>query len=295
MARHIGTAVIASLCFMVSACSGGVDASHHTAPSPARSTALTATEKSLLYDAEQTLIQRCMRQQGFRVWKVPEHPVPEARNFPYVVNDAAWAKNHGYGSELDRRARALRTSDPNRRYARSLTPRRHKAALTALHGKNGHELKVQLLSGVEVTRSSDGCAAQAQIELYGDLAAWFRVEALSQELSSMRYRQVVSDPAFLARNRTWSACMLRKGFRYADPGAARDDFLNPSRQKSWQSEKRTALTEAHCATRSGLSATADQLSHGYGAALRSKYPDVFRDRTRMQIAALPRARSIATS
>ncbi|MFG2131688.1 hypothetical protein ACGFNV_28245 [Streptomyces sp. NPDC048751] len=123
----------------------GCSAGDGTEASPGVPAPASATERSLLYDAEQTLVQRCMKRHGYTLWKVPEHPV--------------W------------------------RYAQSLGAERRAAALDTLHGRKRNALTVQLPSGAEVGRSDEGCTAEAERELYGDLTAWFRAEAAATHRS----------------------------------------------------------------------------------------------------------------
>ncbi|MFC8425504.1 hypothetical protein ACFUN7_32465 [Streptomyces sp. NPDC057236] len=286
-------AMVAVLVATVTGCSAGgasdPGAVGRTPAPPSTTAALTAAERSLLYDAEQTLVQQCMRRHGFSLAKVPERPVPEHRDFPYGLDDAAWAGRHGYGSDLQRRAMKLRASDPNRRYARSLDAGRRAEAMDALHGRTPNALSVKLPTGREVSRSDEGCTARAEDELYGDLAAWFRAEAITQALSIARQAKVVADPAYTRAVDRWSICMRGRGLAYPDPAAARARFLDGSAGASWAEERRTALAETKCAASSGLTSTAARLSSRYGDALRAEHSEVFRERDRLAREALPRA------
>ncbi|MGW7195679.1 hypothetical protein [Streptomyces chryseus] len=279
---------------LIGGCSadGGVEASRDVPAPVAAPAPVSNAERSLLHDAEQTLIRHCMSRHGFTVRKAPEHPLPGQRDFPYVVDDVAWAREHGYGSELERRARTLRDTDPNRRYARSLGAERRAEAMDALHGRQRNALTVTLPSGAEVGRSDEGCTARAEKELYADLAAWFRAEAVTQALSGLRRSQVIADPAYTGAVRVWSACMNRRGVHHPDPAAARARFLDTPGKATPTEERRTAVAEAQCALSSGLSDTAGRLSSRYGDALKAEHHSAFRERDRLQRAALPRARAI---
>ncbi|MEU4356236.1 hypothetical protein [Streptomyces virginiae] len=84
-----GTALLLAVTGYVSA---GAPAGEGGAPAPAGTVvATTAAGRSLLHDAEQELQRRCMTAAGFRYRAKPENPLPEARDFPYVVDDAQWA------------------------------------------------------------------------------------------------------------------------------------------------------------------------------------------------------------
>lgn len=75
----------------------------------------TAAESALLERAEQLLIRDCMRRRGFDYLVVPGTAQPAYRNFPYVVDDAGWARRHGYGADLQRRRYAAARAEPNTR------------------------------------------------------------------------------------------------------------------------------------------------------------------------------------
>lgn len=282
----------ASLLLALAAGLVGCSAGNGTEASSGVPAPASAAERSLLYDAEQTLVQRCMKRHGYTLSKVPEHPVPEQRDFPYVVDDVAWARRHGYGSDLERQARALRNADPNRRYAQSLGAERRAAALDALHGRRRNALTVRLPSGAEVGRSDEGCTAEAERELYGDLTAWFRAEAVTQALSGLRRSQVTADPAYADAVRAWSACMRGRGLPHPTPEAARARFLDAPGEATPAEERRTAVAEAECAQSSGLSRTVARLRGHYGDELRAEHRSAFRERDRLRREALPRARAI---
>ncbi|WP_371657684.1 hypothetical protein [Streptomyces sp. NBC_00280] len=250
---------------------------------------LTAREKSLLYEAEQAMVQSCMARKGFQVWKVPENPVPEDKSFPYVVDDVAWARRHGYGSDVRRRIDQVRRSDPNRRYLQGLPPNRRTQAVDAYSGRTGG-LEVRLPTGVTAGRSTDGCLAETEGTLYGGLGNWFRAKAVTDSLGSIRRADVFADPQFRDSTREWAACMREHGHRYADPGQARAEFASDT-AKDRNKEVRTAVDEARCAHSSGLSATARRLDARYDKRLQQKYRAAVDSRLRLERAALPRARA----
>ncbi|MEV7870027.1 hypothetical protein AB0P17_28955 [Streptomyces sp. NPDC088124] len=247
----------------------------------------------MLYDAEQTLVQQCMRERGFRVWPVPRQPIADDRRFPYAVDDAGWAAKHGYGSDIQRRVEKLRATDPNRLYYANLPPERRKAATAALNGTSPDGLSARLPGGGEVTASTEGCTAWAQSALYTDLAAWFEADVVTGQLPAMAQNQVRADPAYRKSVGAWAACMRERGYAYKNPDDSRAQFLSTEKKSgdtSRNREIRSAVDEAACADDSGLSATADRLERKYGAALRVKYRSAVRSRLRLEHAALPRAR-----
>ncbi|MET8386233.1 hypothetical protein ABZV14_24850 [Streptosporangium canum] len=253
---------------------------------------LTDREKDVLHEAEQLLIQACMSERGFRTWVVPRVPLPEDRDFPYVVDDVRWAGDHGYGSELQKRRDQVRSSDPNRRYFERLSPQEQELAVDALHGRrSARRLEVTAPNGMTVARFADGCTARAQEELYGDLRAWFRAGTITDALGDMNRARVFTEKEFKDSTRDWSACMRGRGFPYATPHDSRRAFRKPADTASRKKEIRTAVAEAECAVSSGLSATAHRLEQRIGAHLTDEYADEFRNRLRLERAALKRARS----
>ncbi|MEV5177852.1 hypothetical protein AB0L10_44200 [Streptomyces flaveolus] len=259
---------------------------------PQRPHALTEEEKDLLHEAEETLTRSCMASRGFRTWVVPRRPVPEDHTFPYVVDDVEWASKHGYGSDILARRAEVRGSDPNRQYFAALTPKERQRALDALHGeRTGRRISARSPNGMTVSRVDGGCAADAQKELYGDLATWFRVLTVTDALETLRSSMTTGDAEFARSVKDWSVCMRARGLPYKTPQEARGAFLNPDRRISRKSEVRAAVTEARCAATSGLSRTVHRLDAQHDKRLRDQYADEVRTRLRLENEALPRARA----
>jgi hypothetical protein len=261
----------------------------HSAPPPRE---VTAQEATLLQHAEKIIQRDCMARKGFRIWNTAENPLPENREFPYVIDDVAWARKHGYGSDMRRRVEELRRSDPNTRYLRRLSPQRRAAAITALNGDARlGTLEVRLPTGTVVGRSDSGCTAEAERALYGDLKTWFRAKQITTSLSSMGRMRVLNDPRFTAHVRLLAGCMRQHGYRYDDLGQARAAFLDPRTPKERAKEIQSAVTEANCANSTGLSRVADQLDREHKEAISKQYHLAYATRFRLQHNAVPRARS----
>ncbi|MEV5932996.1 hypothetical protein AB0L56_09640 [Streptomyces sp. NPDC052079] len=264
-------------------------------PSTPRPHALGEAQKDTLHEAEEVLTRACMASHGFKTWVVPRRPLPDDRDFPYVVDDLRWASRHGYGSDLSAQREKLRTSDPNRRYFAGLTSSEQKRALDALHGrKSARHITARDPAGMTVGRVDDGCRAQAQRELYGDLETWFRVTTVTDALAALRSRMTAGDAEFTKSVEDWSTCMRARGFPYATPQETRAAF-NADRGISREREIRTAVTEARCAASTGLSRTAHRLGERYGKQLRQRYEEEVRTRLTLENEALARARTIVRS
>lgn len=185
--------------------------------------AATPQEARLLDRAEHVLVRRCMARHDFKVW-IAGKPWPRAPEFPYVVDDVGWASRHGYGSDIERRLEELKKADPNQRYVVRLSPQRQKAYSRALHGEHPGSpanMTATVPTGGVVGASNRGCIAEAQREVYGDLAGWFRANTVTNNLAGTRAGLVTQDPQFLGTLRRWSRCMHAGGYPYANPGEAR--------------------------------------------------------------------------
>ncbi|MFF5448670.1 hypothetical protein [Streptomyces sp. NPDC012888] len=257
---------------------------------------LAAAEERVLARAEQVLIARCLHRRGFAyVAHVPQDAAP-ARRFPYVIDDPAWARAHGFGTDRQRRIAALKAADPNERYFRGLPPRRRQAALAALHGPRPVGLSARVPGGGVATASDEGCTAEAQRGLYGDLPGWFTAKLTVANLTPLYVPRVREDPRYRRAEAAWGRCMAARGHRHATPDELRRALprlvhglpAGPARAE----ETRLAVAEADCARSSGLGATATALDREYGAGVRHRYRAAIVTELRLQRAALPTARRI---
>ncbi len=288
-ARRSAAAVLTS-CLALTGCAvdrGGATDATSAVPRP-----VTFREADLLHRAEQTLVSRCMARHGIRYWVTLRLPESWTARFRYVVDDPSWAHQHGYGADLDRRSATLGRADPNRRYFASLSPARKRLALRALNGARPEGLQARLPSGVRLSRSDSSCTSRAQRSLYGDVARWFRASTVVQGLTAIRVGRVTADRAFIRATRRWAACMRAKSHPYASPFEARDAATRSTAPRHSLTERRTAVAEATCARVTGLSATARRLDRVHALDLQHAYRSEVAAERGMQLAALPRARSV---
>lgn len=253
-------------------------------PAPPREP--TEAELDLLHSAREILLRDCMRAEGFVYVPVSRRPLPQARDFPLVVDDIGWARSHGYGTDLRRAAERLQREDANARYFAGLSPRRRAQALRAANGDRPVGLTARGPDGARMSRSPDGCQSRADRRLYGDLPGWFQARTTLTTLTSMASERAGADPAFARAARPWSRCMRAAGHPFASPAAARD-ALPASRA----GEIRQAVAEATCAQSSGLAETAQRLDRKYETELRRRHRADVNTAFRLQLAALPRARA----
>ncbi|URN17511.1 MULTISPECIES: hypothetical protein [Streptomyces] len=261
-------------------------------PTPSAARPTTARERSLLHDAEQELQRRCMRAAGFRLWAVPENPLPEARDFPYVVDDPTWAKRYGYGSLFEERIRRLRAEDPNRVYLRGLPVDRQRAAIAALNGSGREKLRAELPGGVVIGHSTTGCRVEAWRTLYGDVTAWFAAKTVVDNLGALTRQRVTTDPDFTRAMGKWSVCMRGNGLPYRSPAQARAEFLGTDEPGDTAREVRVAVQEAGCARSSGLASTVQRLEDRHGREVRREHRAEVDLVERLRTGALPSARTV---
>ncbi|WOX23424.1 hypothetical protein [Streptomyces solicathayae] len=248
----------------------------------------SAADRRYLKRAEQILIAECLRAQGF-AYEARTLPDEPPRRFPYVLDDVAWARRHGYGLDEERRIAARKAADPNERYFRGLPPERQKAALAALNGARPEGLSARMPGGGVVVASDEGCTARAQRRLYGDLQGWFAARLTVANLTPLYVPKVREDPEFRRAVGGWARCMAGRGHRYATPDALREALPGV---RTRAAEIRLAVAEAGCAGESGLAATAKALDARYGAEVRRRYAGQIATELRLARAAVPRAREV---
>ncbi|WP_407565634.1 hypothetical protein [Streptomyces sp. 184] len=254
----------------------------------------TLRERALLDRAEETLVDRCMDRNGFEYHPAPQATADELRVFPYVVDDPAWAREHGYGGALDRAAVRERKDNPNAAYVRTLPPDRRRAYGTTLYGDGGKAIEVTVPTGLDVRRSRTGCLSEAQGTLYGDLREWFRVDNVASNLPD-HGAELRRAPDYRAAAGKWSACMTDRGHPYDSPDDVRRKLpaltKGASPDEAHAVEVRLATAEAECARRTPLAATVDRLARELARPDRERYAAEIEGRDRMRLVALEQARA----
>ncbi|MDL5199317.1 hypothetical protein [Streptomyces sp. ALI-76-A] len=263
---------------------------------------LTDAERVRVEQAEQRLIERCMRARGFRYWVLPPLDPERLRAFehPFVRDDVSWAREHGYGAPIQRAFFAAKKRDPNIAYRNGLSGPARARYLTALNGGPDAEvLSVRLPAGGSIRLAIGGCERAAREKLYGDAETYFRADKIATNLNPLYVPKVVRDQRFTEALAAWSHCMRRTtGRAYADPDAVRADL--PKRTKGLNRaeadavEVRLAVAEATCARKSSLGGTARTLDREYGDPVRERYAEHLRTSGRMRLAALAEAERTST-
>ncbi|MFI5998144.1 hypothetical protein ACIBAC_40600 [Streptomyces sp. NPDC051362] len=301
-APTVAAAIATLVSLVLTSCTAQSDTAHHTAPA-----ARTAAGEKLSYaqdlrisDAEQHLITRCMRKQGFRFWEVKSLSLEESRPIGYVQDDVVWARSHGYGSRIMAKEDRARLHNPNIVYRKSLSRSRQKAYDIAVDGgRDAIVLKAQTPSGGTIAKQSGGCAGQAEKTLYGNTAAWFRSDATVSNLRPLYVGKLLHDKEFKRAVTTWSRCMNKAGHPFSDPAEARQSTLRHGAQqnrteeaRSFAIETRIAVADATCARSVSLRPIGERREAHYVDELAPKFGNSLKHHQRMERQALTRAKRI---
>ncbi|MEV6834684.1 hypothetical protein AB0N17_09235 [Streptomyces sp. NPDC051133] len=204
--------------------------------------------------AQWILAKRCMVRLGFAGFAVLDpgsvdstYPVRQGTladgstlgsdDSPYGVDDPGPASEHGYH---------------NRAPEDSAKPQEWPAdQYTALTGsfRSGDS---HLAHGNRIPEG--GCLGEATRKIYGAPPKAVKVNglkvtsyySLALELGYQAQKQARKNPAWKKTEHAWSACMKKKGFRYADPDEAATDYAWYRDDKPSDKEKKTATADAQC-------------------------------------------------
>ncbi|MER6954878.1 hypothetical protein [Streptomyces sp. NPDC000618] len=273
--------VLASLCAVAAVtgavatgCGTGSDAERAARPTP-----LTWQQELRISDAQARLTSRCMKRHGFTYWEDRTLTLRESRPVRYVQDDVAWARTYGYGGRIDAEQERLHLHHPVAAYRQGLSAARRTAFDEALDGGAGTRvLTAALPGGGEIRKRLGGCTGEAERELYGDPAEWFRTGKIATGLNSLYGEQLMKDRRLTAAVGAWSLCMKAAGQPYKDPQAARDAVRTATARlgtaradEAFAAERRTAVADATCARETSLRAVASARETYYQDRLRDRY------------------------
>lgn len=257
---------------------------------------LTPAEEVETDRAEQDLVMRCMRRQGFRYWPGRVAGVAERRLGAYVVDDVAWARRYGYGRPFDIAAEKAQRDDPNVRYANALPEKERVRYSRALDGHFSDSITAELPSGGSVRTPRDGCYARAREQLYGDYPTWFRAKKTVTSLTPLYVPRILKDKRLHSAVTAWSRCMKAAGRPFPSPDAIRREreklIRGMSESQALRSEAALAVTEAECARDTSLGKTARALEREYRDKTARDYAEEFTAYRRMRLAALAHAQNL---
>lgn len=251
---------------------------------------VTEQEKALLYRAEERLIRHCMADNGFEYHEIPP-PADNAapRDFPYVIDDVAWAREHGYDVAEEGRP----VPNPNTAPFEKLSAARQQAWQKMLVGE-GAQVSATLPDGPRYSISGEGCISDARRALFGDLARWYQASKLTEHLPNLVQREVRADPRYDAALADWASCLGRHGLDVASPTELRDQLFSRTRTMkpaaARAAETRTAVAEARCARSTSLSRVIRMLEPAHERDVYADFRGVVADLNAMERSALPVAR-----
>ncbi|GAA4915851.1 hypothetical protein ACFPM3_21855 [Streptomyces coeruleoprunus] len=234
---------------------------------------LTRDAERYLFLAEGHLVSRCMARQGFAyvVRTPPEAALAGAPPVDFGAVDPADARTRGYGPvpHTDGSTSRFVAEDPNRAYAKGLSPKLRAAYEKALFGDRAKETRIALPDGESITTNPDGCTADVRRALYGgDLAAYLRNDYIENNLDRAVLNRMAADPARDKALGAWKRCMKDRDRPFDDPGAARSAAWKTRKgDRPTATETAIAVADAECRVTSRLTTVLQQLDRTYRARL----------------------------
>ncbi|MFC4496621.1 hypothetical protein ACFPA8_21050 [Streptomyces ovatisporus] len=294
------TALIVTTAAVLTALSGCTEGSAPPAAGEGASRALTRAEQARVDQAEQRLIQGCMKRNGFRYWVEPPAGADTVRAFTnrFVQDDVEWAREHGYGGRLRKAFLAAKNHDPNLAYRKRLSPAERERFSDVLDGgSKTRMLSVRLPAGGAVRTLDGGCRHSARQKLFGDTKVYFRTDKIATNLVAVYTPEIRRDPRFAKGLDAWSRCMREAvGRGFAEPDAARAHARERAGGLSTSGahavEVELAVAEADCARKTSLRSTLSRLDREHGDPVRDRYADEITTSNRLKLAALREAKRL---
>ncbi|MFF3490078.1 hypothetical protein ACFYWS_01895 [Streptomyces sp. NPDC002795] len=289
-------AMCAALAVTATGC--GSSGGHDDRP---RHTELSDAQRAKVAHAQELLTQQCMAGRGFRYGVAKPPTADELRTPGYVLDDPRWAREYGYGGQLQRERNSARKADPNVARYRTLSRDGQLRWNNALFGgPESGTVEARTPGGGTVSMATGGCNAEALRALYGDLGTWFAADKTVSGLGSLYEPRIKRSKRFVSAVDSWSRCMRDKGHRYTNPTSLRERVpalthgLNDPRAHAV--EVRLATAEAACARDSGLGRIARALERTYrGEYAAGRYREPYATRVRLQHKALAKAERVLAS
>ncbi len=229
-----------------------------------------------IWYVEEQLVGDCMVARGFEYYPETEFEdltvglkaLEHRRNFPlWGWNDPALAKRIGYGIEVNREA-TRRLIDEADGYqseqtvlVASLSSAEARLYEEALSGSGPLEVFAEI-EGSELVSRSDGCLAQAQIQVYGSLAGFAHLVWVRSGLAAMAEQVMAQDDGYQQALDGWRSCALDRGYEVREPWDLSDlAFANAESdddpERRFDAEVEVAVVEAECNLQVGLRQAGD--------------------------------------
>ncbi|MEB8336057.1 hypothetical protein [Streptomyces endophyticus] len=303
--RSAGSCLVAMCTALAVAATGcGSSDSHADRPKhtelggPDRVAELSDAQLAEVSHAQELLTKHCMADRGFRYGVAKQPTADELRTPGYVLDDPRWAREYGYGGQLEREQDRARKADPNVAHYRTLSRDGQLRWSNALFGgPESGTVEARTPGGGTVSMATGGCNAEALRALYGDLRTWFTADKTVSGLGALYEPRIKRNKRFATAVDSWSVCMNRQGHRYADPASLRERVPTlthgVSHRRAHAVEVRLATAEATCARSSGLGNIARGLERTYRAEYAAgRFREPFETRVRLQHKALAKAERV---
>jgi hypothetical protein len=177
-----------------------------------------------LHRAEERAVRRCMVRAGFAYQMVPPSVNLRATEVnPYGLLDPDRAHADGYGITAQHFEGSSAPLDPNAQAVAALRKNIRDNWNEALLGTPRHHKKVTLLDGRKLSYDETACVQKARKEVYG--AEWNVLFQSFQGFSNRVMRETMESPRFEKALRSWTDCMRKTGYSFADLQAPREAVL----------------------------------------------------------------------
>ncbi|TDC62559.1 hypothetical protein E1200_25325 [Actinomadura sp. GC306] len=213
-------------------------------------------ERRQLVIAENELISRCMRRQGFKhVTEIP--PAENVFGTPVEHDDVDARKQNGYGLSDRNPGKEADGIGVNGRYMQTLSKSEQRRWELAYFGGGNSEMQVRLADGSVVTFNRNGCITEARRSLYGDVASYLKVYMIAINYSGKAVGMTERDPGYLEAIAQWRNCMAGRGYHFESPKAAQeaaqDLYTDKDRETARRQEIAIATADAECDRKVNLS------------------------------------------
>ncbi|KOU56823.1 hypothetical protein ADK57_41175 [Streptomyces sp. MMG1533] len=285
--RFVSTVAL-SMCVaaMVGGCADGAGRDDAGEPRPVPRSA--PAQDDLLKSAESALVQRCLTEREVALPAAgsrgsTEKAAAPRREFPYGIDDPAWAAEHGFGGAAEtEQAQQQEQQTPQ---AGKRAAEQQQRLTDAMFGTGRRELSTRTATGLVVKANSDGCLAAAQRVLYGDQVRWFRTEVAVNNLGAAAHDRVTRDPAYRAALARWARC-IAPVHKAEDPAELRSAWQRRARdldpRQATDLQRRYAVAEARCVRSTDLADTGARLEKDHAADLRAEYADLIGEHRQMR-------------
>lgn len=218
--------------------------------------AATLRQRWRLFNAQQLLDQRCMREMGLRYSITSAGPQPPSGVTTADVLGSSPSSGYGVSPEKG----GISGEPAQDRYVRSLPSAERERYVTALNGPADQVASLTLPSGDKGSYATGGCTARTQAYLYGSVRAAFEDILVPQDVNGLFTGHLAHDRQYGTALGQWQRCMVTYGSKARTPAALIQSLkveaarhTSPAALDRYQ--RAVATADRRCDARSGLRAT----------------------------------------